>query len=102
MLEENQDLVADLRDLASVIDEVQGKAVFGMTSGALLHEAATTIENLRKALIPILDTYHKPGIFPGYHSHLKNKLNKDWPELARAIQDAIFASNYEDEGISRE
>lgn len=93
----DDNLAEDLKYLAEVIDQIKGKARLEMTSGDLLNNAALEIENLRKALIPILDTYSKPGIFPGYHSHLKNKLNKDWPELAQAIQSAIFASDYEDE-----
>lgn len=90
----NENLAGDLKALAQIIDEIQGQARLEMISGDLLNNAAIEIENLRNALNPILDLYSNPGIFPGYHSHLKKELMKDWPELAQAIQHAISLISY--------
>ncbi len=88
------DIVQSLKDLAGIIDDVQEKACFKMTSGSILKEAATEIETLRLAITPILDAYTKPGNFPGYHDYLKTGLNKEWPTMARAIQNAIRLTGY--------
>ena len=90
----SDDILQDLKDLASIIDDVQGKACFKMTSGSILKEAATEIETLRLAIKPILDAYTKPGNFPGYHDYVKTGLKKEWPTMARAIENAIFLTAY--------
>lgn len=92
----NDDILQDLKDLASIIDDVQGKARFEMTSGDILKQAADEIEALRAALTPILDCYTKPGNFPGYHDYVKTGLKKEWPSMTRAIEQAIFLTGYGD------
>lgn len=42
------DIVGNLRDMAYIIDESQGKAVVTMLSGSMLNEAADEIEKLRE------------------------------------------------------
>lgn len=53
-------------------------------------------ELLRNALVPILDAYVRKGPYPQYYDYVKNGLRKEWPALAKALEDAVRLTSYED------
>lgn len=46
----DNDIVQELRDLALITEEVQGKAIFSMLSGEIFSSAADEIEQLRSEI----------------------------------------------------
>lgn len=51
----DNDIVQDLRDLATIVDQVQGKYTFTMLSGQIFSDAADEIEQLRSEINAIHD-----------------------------------------------
>ena len=47
MNQKDDDIVDNLRNMAYIIDKIQGKAVITMLSGSMLNEAADEIERLQ-------------------------------------------------------
>jgi hypothetical protein len=53
-----------------------------------LRDAIAEIQRLRNQLEPIVKAFTVPGMFPGYHEHVKRGLKREWSTLYKAIDDA--------------
>lgn len=81
-------------DPATVIDIAQGRAELIVERKSSNNDADEDPRMAMAALRAILDAYINKGKYPEYHTYLKNGLKKDWPQLSRAIENAIFLTGH--------
>lgn len=85
MSEEN--LVDNLRDMAYIIDESQGKAVVTMLSGSMFNEAADEIERLREEVDEERQTSNLFESLAAESAEEINRLTQDVDRLMEEIND---------------